>query len=117
VGGHLDEVELDWDRRIALGVVMAAPGYPDAPIKGALISDIPPDTDEHVTFHAGTRLDNDKVYVNGGRVLCVVGLGDTIKVAQKHAYDAVDAIRFPGAQVRRDIGWRAIRRSWRECHP
>ena len=108
VNGQLDEVELKWDRRTALGVVMAAAGYPDAPVKGAQITGIPHETADCVVFHAGTCIDQDNLIVNGGRVLCAVGLGDNIKVAQKYAYDAVDAIQFSGSQARRDIGWRAI---------
>ena len=108
VNGQLDLIELEWDRRTALGVVMAAQGYPDDPVKGAHINGIPAESADCVTFHAGTRLDHGNVIVNGGRVLCVVGLGDNVKVAQKHAYDAVDAIKFDGAQARRDIGWRAL---------
>lgn len=108
VNGQLDEVELEWDRRTALGVVMAAAGYPDAPVKGAQITGIPDESPDCVIFHAGTQLDQDNLVVNGGRVLCAVGLGDNIKVAQKHAYDAVDAIQFSGSQARRDIGWRAM---------
>jgi len=111
VHGQLDEVELEWDRRTALGVVMAAAGYPDAPVKGAQINGIPDETADCVIFHAGTCLDKGSLAVNGGRVLCAVGLGDNIKVAQKHAYDAVDAIQFTGSQARRDIGWRAIKKT------
>jgi phosphoribosylamine--glycine ligase len=110
VNGQLDTIELEWDRRTALGVVMAAQGYPDAPVKGAQITGIPAETADTVTFHAGTRLDHGNYYVTGGRVLCAVGLGDNVKVAQKHAYDAVDAIKFEGAQARRDIGWRALQK-------
>jgi len=110
VNGTLDTIELEWDRRTALGVVMAAAGYPDAPRKGDLITDIPAETDDCVTFHAGTTLTGDKLTTSGGRVLCVVGLGDSVKVAQKQAYAAVDLIHFEGAQLRRDIGWRAIKR-------
>jgi len=108
VNGQLDSVELEWDRRTALGVVMAAKGYPDAPEKGAHISGIPAETPDCVTFHAGTQLVNGNFTVSGGRVLCAVGLGDNIKVAQKHAYETIDAIQFDGAQARRDIGWRAM---------
>lgn len=110
VNGTLDQVELDWDRRTALGVVMAAGGYPDAPKKGDLISGIPAETADSVTFHAGTTLENGELKTSGGRVLCVVGLGDSVRVAQKNAYDAVDQIRFDGMQFRRDIGWRALKR-------
>ena len=110
VQGQLDTIELEWDRRTALGVVMAANGYPDAPVKGAHISGIPAETPDCVVFHAGTHLDHGNFIVNGGRVLCAVGLGDNVKVAQKHAYEAVDAIKFDGAQARRDIGWRALKK-------
>ncbi|MFI4938976.1 MAG: phosphoribosylamine--glycine ligase [Burkholderiales bacterium] len=110
VNGTLDAVELEWDRRTALGVVMAAAGYPDAPRKGDPITGIPADTPDCVTFHAGTTLDNGKLITSGGRVLCVVGLGDSVKMAQNHAYQAIEQIHFDGVQFRRDIGWRAIRR-------
>lgn len=110
VNGQLDSVELEWDRRTALGVVMAAKGYPDAPEKGAHITGIPAETPDCVTFHAGTLLVDGNFIVSGGRVLCAVGLGDNVRVAQKHAYDAIDAIQFDGAQARRDIGWRALKK-------
>jgi phosphoribosylamine--glycine ligase len=110
VNGTLDTVKLEWDRRVALGVVMAAAGYPDAPRKGDVITGIPEETPESVTFHAGTTLNGTTLTANGGRVLCVVGLGDNVKMAQKQAYAAVDSIHFDGAQFRRDIGWRAIKR-------
>ncbi|MDB5838842.1 MAG: purD [Herminiimonas sp.] len=110
VNGTLDTIKLEWDRRTALGVVMAAAGYPDAPRKGDLISGIPDEAADCVTFHAGTSLDNGALKTSGGRVLCVVGLGDSVKMAQKQAYDCVDQIHFDGAQLRRDIGWRALKR-------
>lgn len=110
VEGTLDEIELTWDRRTALGVVMAAGGYPDAPRKGDVIHGIPAETTDSVTFHAGTVLQNAQLTTAGGRVLCVVGLGDSVKVAQKHAYEALDQIQFDGMQMRRDIGWRALKR-------
>ncbi len=110
VNGTLDAVELEWDRRTALGVVMAAAGYPDAPRKGDTISGIPAETPDCVTFHAGTALENGELSVTGGRVLCVVGLGDSVKMAQRQAYLALDQIHFDGAQFRRDIGWRALKR-------
>jgi len=109
--GTLDGAEIDWDRRTALGVVLAAAGYPDAPKKGALISGLPKHTDETEdckVFHAGTTLENDQVLVSGGRVLCVTALGDSVKMAQRRAYQAVDTIQFAGMQLRRDIGHRAI---------
>lgn len=110
VNGTLDAVELEWDRRTALGVVLAAHGYPDAPRKGDVITGIPAETDDSVTFHAGTTLNGKQLTTTGGRVLCVVGLGDSVKVAQKKAYDAIEHIHFDGAQFRRDIGWRALKR-------
>ncbi len=110
IAGTLDTIELEWDRRTALGVVMAAAGYPDAPHGGDAITGIPAETPEAVTFHAGTKLVDGKPVTAGGRVLCVVGLGDSVKMAQKQAYDVVEQIRFEGAQFRRDIGWRAIKR-------
>ncbi len=110
VAGTLNEIELDWDRRTALGVVMAASGYPDAPRKNDVITGIPEETEDSMSFHAGTALDNKTLTTQGGRVLCVVGLGDNVRVAQKHAYEAVDKIHFDGMQFRRDIGWRALKR-------
>ena len=110
VSGTLDTIELEWDRRTALGVVMAAAGYPDAPRKDDLISGIPAETADTVTFHAGTTLNGERLTTSGGRVLCVVGLGDSVKVAQKQAYNVIDSIHFSGAQFRRDIGWRALKK-------
>ncbi|HSY28674.1 MAG TPA: phosphoribosylglycinamide synthetase C domain-containing protein, partial [Burkholderiaceae bacterium] len=110
VNGTLDTIELEWDRRTALGVVMAAAGYPDAPRKGDHITDIPAETSECVTFHAGTTLEHGKLSTSGGRVLCVVGLGDSVKMAQNQAYQAVEQIHFDGMQFRNDIGWRALKR-------
>ncbi|MBY4895647.1 phosphoribosylamine--glycine ligase [Cupriavidus sp. AU9028] len=109
VTGKLDQVVLDWDRRTALGVVIAAHGYPDAPRKGDTITGIPADTEDSVTFHAGTTLADGTLLTTGGRVLCVVGLADTVKAAQRTAYAAVSQIRFDGMQYRTDIGYRAIR--------
>jgi phosphoribosylamine--glycine ligase len=109
VNGTLDAVELEWDRRTAVGVVLAAAGYPDDPVKGAVIDGIPAETPEAVTFHAGTTAVDGQLLVSGGRVLCVVGLGDSIKMAQKQAYDTVDHIHFDGMQCRRDIGWRGLK--------
>ncbi|MFJ7567979.1 phosphoribosylamine--glycine ligase [Herminiimonas sp. NPDC097707] len=111
VNGTLDTIELEWDRRTALGVVMAAAGYPDAPRKGDIISGIPAEDANSVTFHAGTALNDKQLTTSGGRVLCVVGLGDSVKMAQKKAYEVIDHIHFDGAQYRHDIGWRALKRS------
>ena len=106
VNGTLDQVELEWDRRTAVGVVLAAAGYPDAPRKGDHIHGIPAETADSVTFHAGTTDDAEgKLVTSGGRVLCVVGLGDNVKMAQKQAYEAVDKIGFEGVQFRRYFGW------------
>ena len=110
VEGTLDQIELAWDRRTALGVVMAAANYPESPRKGDVIKGIPAETDDSVTFHAGSVLENDQLKTAGGRVLCVVGLGGTVRVAHKAAYEALDKIHFDGMQFRRDIGWRAMRR-------
>jgi phosphoribosylamine--glycine ligase len=110
VEGTLDQIELEWDRRTALGVVMAAANYPESPRKGDVIKGIPAETDDSVTFHAGSVLENNQLKTAGGRVLCVVGLGGTVRVAHKAAYEALDKIHFDGMQFRRDIGWRAMRR-------
>ncbi|MBS0319478.1 MAG: phosphoribosylamine--glycine ligase [Proteobacteria bacterium] len=114
IDGTLDRVEAEWDRRVALGVVLAAGGYPDAPAKGAVIHGLERVNDEthpdtHV-FHAGTAMAGDDVVVSGGRVLCVTALGDSVRQAQKRAYDAIGEIRFDGMQYRRDIGHRALKR-------
>jgi len=108
VDSKLDQVELEWDPRIALGVVMAAHNYPETPRKGDIITGIPADTDDHVTFHAGTTMDAGALKTSGGRVLCVVGLDHTTRGAQQKAYAVVDQIKFDGAQFRRDIGYRAL---------
>ncbi len=109
VNGTLDTVELDWDRRTALGVVLAAAGYPDNPRKGDVIRGIPAETPECVTFHAGTSEVDGQLQSAGGRVLCVVGLGDNVKMAQKQVYDAIEKIQLEGVQYRRDIGWRGVK--------
>ncbi|MBP9916295.1 MAG: phosphoribosylamine--glycine ligase [Thiobacillaceae bacterium] len=114
VDGRLDQVEAEWDRRCALGIVMAAAGYPDHPRKGDAITgldggDAKPGEDFHV-FHAGTAIQDDQVVTAGGRVLCVTALGDTVKIAQARAYEVAEGIDFAGRQMRRDIGWRAIQR-------
>ncbi|HRL28637.1 MAG TPA: phosphoribosylamine--glycine ligase [Ottowia sp.] len=109
--GKLDEVELKWDRRVALGVVLAAGGYPLSPKKGDLISGLPKPTDEVVVFHAGTVAEGDQVKTAGGRVLCVTALADSVKQAQTKAYDAARTIHFDGMQYRRDIGHRAVKAS------
>jgi phosphoribosylamine--glycine ligase len=108
--GTLDQVELQWDRSFALGVVMAAAGYPEAPQKGAAIKGVPGPVDDLVVFHAGTAWDGQRLSVSGGRVLCVTALGVTIKAAQQRAYEGLAGIRFDGAQYRTDIGYRALLR-------
>jgi phosphoribosylamine---glycine ligase len=110
IAGTLDTVELDWDRRTALGVVLAAHGYPDAPRKGDRINGVPEEAAHAVTFHAGTTFDGDKLVTSGGRVLCVVGLADSVRGAQQAAYEAINQINFEGMQYRRDIGYRALSR-------
>ena len=106
--GKLDRIEAEWDRRTALGVVLAAANYPDTPRKGDAIAGIPPAAEDCHVFHAGTELAGGKLVTSGGRVLCVTALGDSVKMAQKRAYEAVAAISFDGMQFRRDIGFRAI---------
>jgi phosphoribosylamine--glycine ligase len=108
--GTLDQADLQWDRRAALGVVMAAAGYPEAPRKGDRITGIPDATDEAVVFHAGTALAGDVLTTTGGRVLCVTALGDSTRAAQQRAYETLRHIHFDGAQHRTDIGHRAIKR-------
>ena len=107
--GALDQVELQWDRRTALGVVMAAAGYPLEPRKGDLIRGLPKETPEAMVFHAGTVAKEGHTVTAGGRVLCVTVLADTVKAAQLHAYDVLRGIEFDGAQFRHDIGHRAVK--------
>ncbi len=108
--GRLDQVELEWDRRTALGVVMAAAGYPESPRKGDLISGLPAEADDAMVFHAGSELDAEgKPRTSGGRVLCVTALADSVRQAQQRAYDVTRGIHFDGMQYRRDIGHRAIK--------
>ena len=109
VNGTLDKVEVEWDRRTALGVVMAAANYPDTPRKGDVITGLPKRAgdDSHV-FHAGTAMRDGEVVTSGGRVLCVTALGDMLKMAQKRAYEIAAEIHFDGYQMRRDIGYRAL---------
>ncbi len=108
--GTLDQVALQWDRRVALGVVMASAGYPLDPRKGDPITGLPAEAAEAVVFHAGTASNNGALVTAGGRVLCVTALGDSVKLAQQRAYGALQGIQFDGAQYRRDIGHRAIKR-------
>ena len=127
INGRLDQVDVEWYRRTALAVVLAAAGYPDAPKKGAVISGVnsasslldsrlptlgalPAAADDLHIFHAGTATEDGQTVVSGGRVLAVTALGDSVRMAQKRAYDAIARIHFDGMQYRRDIGWRALDR-------
>jgi phosphoribosylamine--glycine ligase len=110
LNGSLDQVETQWDRRAALAVVLASHGYPDEPRKGDAITGIPPASDDCRVFHAGTRLEGKTLATNGGRVLCVTALGDSVRIARSRAYDAVERIRFDGMQYRKDIGNRALKK-------
>jgi phosphoribosylamine--glycine ligase len=106
--GRLDRVKAEWDRRTALGVVLAAAGYPDAPGKGHVVTGLPAAAEDFRVFHSGTALRDGATITNGGRVLCVTALGDSIRMAQRRAYEVVEGIRFEGMQYRRDIGHRAV---------
>ncbi len=105
--GELDRVSLDWDERVALGVVLAAHGYPLQPRKGDVIEGLPDDGESCMVFHAGTDARGELVVTSGGRVLCVTALGQTVREAQDLAYRQAASIRFDGVQYRRDIGHRA----------
>jgi phosphoribosylamine--glycine ligase len=107
--GTLDQVELQWDRRTALGVVMAAHGYPMDPRKGDAITGLPREAEDAMVFHAGTVAKDGQTLTSGGRVLCVTALADSVKAAQQRAYEVAQGIHFDGAQYRRDIGHRAVR--------
>lgn len=109
VDGRLDQIELQWDRRPALGVVIAAHNYPEDPRKGDAITGLPADQDDAVVFHAGTVLEDGVVRTSGGRVLCVTVLADSLRLAQNRAYDVLRNVHFDGMQYRRDIGHRAIK--------
>jgi len=109
--GTLDQVELQWDRRVALGVVLAAEGYPLAPRKGDALAGLPADEDEAMVFHAGTvQAEDGKLVTSGGRVLCVTALGESARTAAQRAYELAAGIEFAGKQSRSDIGHRAIKR-------
>jgi phosphoribosylamine---glycine ligase len=120
IAGKLENIEIEWDRRTALSVVMAAGGYPEAPQSGDVIAGLGDkgaamsiegkngEPIEALVFHAGTVLENDEVKTSGGRVLGVTGLGDSVRMAQQNAYTAVNRIQFSGMQYRSDIGYRAI---------
>jgi phosphoribosylamine--glycine ligase len=106
--GMLSNFEAQWDRRVALGAVLAAEGYPEHPRKGDEITGLPRNGEDFHVFHAGTALADGKVVTSGGRVLCVTALGDTVRTAQRRVYEVAEQIRFTGRQMRRDIGYRAI---------
>jgi len=105
----LDKLEMDWDRRVALGVVMAAAAYPMNPRKGDVITGLPKDSDDAMVFHAGTAEKDGQILTSGGRVLCVTALADSVKQAQQKAYQTASPIAFDGMQMRKDIGYRAIK--------
>jgi phosphoribosylamine---glycine ligase len=108
IDSTLDRIDADWDRRAALGVVLAAAGYPDAPRKGDAISGLDAESEDCKIFHAATAQDGDRVVTAGGRILCVTALGETVRQAQRTAYAAVGGVRFEGMQYRSDIGHRAL---------
>ncbi len=110
VAGRLNLVEASWDRRVALGVVLAAANYPGTPRTGDAISGLPQNSDDSHVFHAGTREQDDQIVTSGGRVLCVTTLSDNIRQAQKRAYDLIAGVHYDGMQYRRDIGQRAVNR-------
>ena len=109
VNGTLNMAEAEWDRRTALGVVMASYNYPDTPILNDEITGIPKSLEDAQVFHAGTKLVDGKVLTSGGRVLCVTALGETVKFAHQQAYRIIEDIKFDGAQYRTDIGFRALK--------
>ena len=108
IDGTLDTVDAQWDSRVALGVVLAAGGYPDNPKKGDIIHGLPAAGEDAYVFHAGTALNGENVVTNGGRVLCVTALGHSVRIAQKRAYEVAAQISFDGMQMRRDIGHHAV---------
>ena len=108
--GALGGAEADWDRRAALGVVLAAHNYPEEPRKGDRIEGLPAPAADCRVFHAGTRAEGKNLLTSGGRVLCVTALGDNLRAARSRAYEAVERIRFDGMQYRKDIGHRALKK-------
>ena len=111
LAGSLDRVQAEWDRRCALGVVLAAAGYPDEPRRGDCIEGLPTAAEDCRVFHAGTAVEGGTLVTNGGRVLCVTALGDSLRIARGRAYEAIDRIRYDGMQYRRDIAHRALKKS------
>jgi phosphoribosylamine--glycine ligase len=110
VAGTLDQADIAWDRRTALGVVLAAHNYPGTPRTGDLITGLPEDAPDCMVFHAATRAENGQVRTSGGRVLCVTALGDSVRIARDRVYETVNRVGFDGRQYRTDIGWRALKR-------
>ena len=115
VSGRLDQIEAKWDRRTALGVVMAAAGYPDVPRGGDTIDALPANTEDVHIFHAGTALKSGQLVVSGGRVLAVTALGDSLRIAQARAYEVAGQVHFAGSQMRRDIGFRGLERRHKDA--
>jgi phosphoribosylamine--glycine ligase len=111
LAGSLGRLEAEWDRRCALGVVLAAAGYPDEPRRGDRIEALPAPAEDCRVFHAGTKIEGGGLVTNGGRVLCVTALGDSLRIARGRAYEVIDRIRYDGMQYRRDIGHRALKKS------
>ena len=109
INGSLNEAQADWDRRSALGVVLASANYPDTPRLGDEITGLPKELEDAHVFHAGTTMKDGKVVTSGGRVLCVAALGETVKYAQSQAYRIAEGIHFDGMQFRTDIGYRAVK--------
>jgi phosphoribosylamine--glycine ligase len=107
--GRLDQVELQWDRRPALGVVIAAHGYPLQPRHGDAVSGLPPPSPDAAVFHAGTVLRDGQLLSSGGRILCVTTLADNLRQAQQRAYELIQGLHIEGMQYRTDIGHRALK--------
>jgi len=110
IDGTLDRADIVWDRRTALGVVLASHNYPNTPRTGDRIEGLPADADDCMVFHAGTTMTDGTIATSGGRVLCVTALGDSVRMARERAYDTVEQVRYDGRQYRSDIGWRALKR-------
>jgi phosphoribosylamine---glycine ligase len=108
LNGSLEQVEADWDRRVALGIVLASANYPGTPKTGDPISGLPKPEEDARVFHAATAKSGAGIVTSGGRVLCVTALGDSVKMAQRRAYQYAEGIRFDGMQLRHDIGFHAI---------
>ncbi len=111
IEGTLDRADAQWDRRTALGVVVATQNYPEDPRKGDAIEGLPKPSNDCRVFHAGTRLEGSALLTSGGRVLCVTALGDSVRMARSRAYEALQSVRFAGMQYRKDIGHRALKRA------